>query len=221
MEQLIAGYRRFRAETWARERDRFETLAERGQSPRVLVVACSDSRVDPQMIFSAAPGELFVVRNVANLVPPYQPDAAYHGTSAALEFGVRVLGVQHVVVLGHELCGGVRALLEGMPPGTEDFVAGWMGIAREARARVLLRCEAVSDEERQEAGEQEAVRLSLENLMTFPWIREAVEAGRLRLHGAHFGIPSGKLRLLGEAGDFAPVPDTAPDDQRPFGGSNR
>src|SRR3712207_2644119 len=178
MDELIEGYRRFRAETWARERDRFEALAERGQSPRAMVIACSDSRVDPQMVFSAAPGELFVVRNVANLVPPYQPDAAYHGTSAALEFGVRVLGVEHVIVLGHALCGGVRALLEGMPPGTEDFVAPWMGIAREARARVFLRCDPASDDEaRQEAGEQEMVRLSLENLMTFPWIREAVEAG--------------------------------------------
>ena len=221
MDELIEGYRRFRAETWARERDRFETLAERGQSPRVLVVACSDSRVDPQMIFSAAPGELFVVRNVANLVPPYQPDAAYHGTSAALEFGVRVLGVERIVVLGHALCGGVRALLEGMPPGTEDFVAGWMGIAREARARVLLRCEAATDEARQEAGEQEMVRLSLENLMTFPWIRDAVEAGRLRLHGGHFGIRSGRLCVLGPSGGFAPVPDAGPEDQRPFGGSNR
>jgi len=222
MRELLAGYRRFRAETWARERERFETLAELGQSPRAMVIACSDSRVDPQMVFAAAPGELFVVRNVANLVPPYQPDAAYHGTSAALEFGVRVLKVQHIVVLGHELCGGVRALLEGMPPGTEDFVAGWMGIAREARDRVRLRCEGVSDEERQEAGEQEGVRLSLENLLTFPWIREAVEAGRLRLHGAHFGIPSGELRLLDGSGRFAPVPDDAgPEDQRPFGGSNR
>ena len=222
MDELIAGYRRFRAETWARERDRFEALAERGQRPRAMVIACSDSRVDPQMVFSAAPGELFVVRNVANLVPPYAPDADYHGTSAALEFGVRVLGVPRIVVLGHALCGGVRALLDGMPPGTEDFVAPWMGIAREARARVL-RCEPASEEARQEAGEQEMVRLSLENLLTFPWIREAVEAGRLRLHGGHFGIRSGRLSVLGEAGSFVPVGDAAagPDAQRPLGGSNR
>ena len=140
MQELLAGYRRFRAETWARERDRFEALAESGQRPRTMVVACSDSRVDPQMVFSAAPGELFVVRNVANLVPPYAPDADYHGTSAALEFGVRVLGVRHLIVLGHALCGGVQALLEGMPPGTEDFVAPWMGIAREAaRPRARMR----------------------------------------------------------------------------------
>jgi carbonic anhydrase len=210
MDELIAGYRRFRAETWARERDRFETLAERGQRPRTLVVACSDSRVDPQMVFAAAPGELFVVRNVANLVPPYQPDAAYHGTSAALEFGVRVLGVERIVVLGHALCGGVRALLDGMPPGTEDFVAPWMGIAREARARVALCCDAAApdDEARQEAGEHEMVRLSLENLLTFPWIRDAVEAGRLRLHGGHFGVRSGKLSILKNTGEFVPVGDS-------------
>jgi carbonic anhydrase len=222
MQELLAGYHRFRAETWARERDRFEALAEGGQRPRAMVVACSDSRVDPQMVFAAAPGQLFVVRNVANLVPPYQPDAACHGTSAALEFGVRVLGVRHLVVLGHALCGGVRALLEGMPPGTEDFVAPWMGIAREARARVL-ECAPASEEARQEIGEHETVRLSLRNLLTFPWIREAVEAGRLSLHGGHFGISSGTLSMLDEAGGggFVPVGDAPPSGQRPFGGSNR
>ena len=207
MDRLIEGYRRFRATHWQGERARFEAVAEHGQSPQAMIIACSDSRVDPQMIFGAGPGELFVVRNVANLVPPYEKDAAYHGTSAALEFGVRVLGVRHLIVLGHALCGGVRALLEGMPPGTEDFVAKWMGIAREARARVL-RCEPVSEEAKQEAGEHEMVRLSLENLMTFPWIREAVEAGRLRLHGGHFGVRSGRLYLLGESGEFDAVGET-------------
>ena len=198
MEDLIEGYRRFRAETWARERDRFEALAERGQSPRALVVACADSRVDPQMIFSAAPGELFVVRNVANLVPPYQPDAAYHGTSAALEFGVRVLAIRDLVVLGHGQCGGVRALLEGAPAEAADFVVPWMRIARPARDRVLA-CEPA--EARQEAGEHEVVRLSLANLMTFPWVREAVEAGRLRLHGMHFAIHTGVLAVLDRGRD--------------------
>src|SRR5689334_17838841 len=109
MDELIAGYRRFRAETWARERERFAALAA-GQRPHTMVIACSDSRTDPQMVFGAAPGELFVVRNVANLVPPYQPDAAYHGTSAALEFAVRVLGVARILVLGHAMCGGIQAL---------------------------------------------------------------------------------------------------------------
>ena len=125
MDDLLDGYRRFRAEVWPRERERFETLAARGQSPRTMVVCCSDSRADPQIIFGAAPGELFVARNVTDLVPPYAPDGAYHGTSAALEFGVRALGVGQVVVMGHALCGGVRALLEGAPAETPDFVEPW------------------------------------------------------------------------------------------------
>jgi carbonic anhydrase len=203
MDRLIEGYRRFRAETWPRERGRFEALAERGQRPRAMVIACSDSRVDPQMIFGAAPGELFVVRNVANLVPPYAPDAAYHGTSAALEFGVRVLGVRDLLVLGHGLCGGVRALLEGAPAEAADFVAPWMRIAGAARGRALA-CEPA--DARQEACEHEVVRLSLANLLTFPWLREAVEAGRLRLHGLHFDVRTGVLTALGaEGGGFAAV----------------
>ncbi len=202
MDELIAGYRRFRQENWPQLRQRFEALAEHGQHPHTMIIACSDSRVDPQMIFAAAPGELFVVRNVANLVPPYMPDAVFHGTSAAVEFGVRVLKVGHIVVLGHGLCGGIRALLEGTPPEARDFVAGWIEIARPIRARVLS-CEPV--EARQELAEHEAVRLSLANLLTFPWVAEAVQAGRLRLHGAHFAVHTGKLVLLGEDGSFTPA----------------
>ncbi len=194
MDDLLDGYRRFRAEVWPRERERFETLAARGQSPRTMVVCCSDSRADPQMIFGAAPGELFVVRNVANLVPPYAPDGAYHGTSAALEFGVRALGVGQVVVMGHALCGGVRALLEGAPAETPDFVEPWTRIAEPAR-RIAMRCEP--GEARQERCEHETVRLSVRNLMTFPWIAERVAAGRLRIRGFHFGIRSGALREIG------------------------
>jgi carbonic anhydrase len=201
MDRLIEGYRRFRAETWPREKARFEELAEQGQRPRTMVIACSDSRVDPQMIFSAGPGELFVVRNVANLVPPYMPDAAFHGTSAAVEFGVRVLGVRDLVVMGHALCGGVKALLEGVPPAAGDFVAGWITIAEKARA-AALRCD--DPEAQQEAAEHEAVRISLANLMTFPWVAEAVAAGRLTLHGAHFGVATGRLLLLQPDGSFAP-----------------
>ncbi|GGC60747.1 carbonic anhydrase [Siccirubricoccus deserti] len=201
MDALIDGYRRFRAETWPQQRARFEALAAEGQSPQTMVIACSDSRVDPQMIFSAAPGELFVVRNVANLVPPYMPDAAFHGTSAALEFAVRVLRVRQVVVLGHAQCGGVRALLEGAPPEARDFVAGWMSIAERARERVL-RCDPA---ERQEACEHETVRITLANLLTFPWVAEAVAEGRLTLHGGHFGVATGRLLRLGPDGEFVPA----------------
>ena len=199
MQRLVDGYHRFRAETWPRERARFEALAAEGQRPRAMVIACSDSRVDPQMIFSAGPGELFVVRNVASLVPPYMPDAAFHGTSAAVEFAVRVLGVQELVVMGHALCGGVKALLDGTPPGAADFVAGWMSIAARARD-VALRCDV--PEARQEIGEQEAVRISLANLMTFPFVAQAVAAGTLTLHGAHFGVATGQLVLLQPNGGF-------------------
>ncbi|GGJ25938.1 carbonic anhydrase [Neoroseomonas lacus] len=198
MDALIDGYRRFRAETWPRERARFEELAARGQRPHTMVIACSDSRVDPQMIFSAGPGELFVVRNVANLVPPYMPDAQFHGTSAAVEFAVRVLKVERVVVMGHALCGGISALLGGAPPEAQDFVAGWMGIAQRART-VALRCDA--PEQRQEIAEHEAVRISLENLMTFPWVLEAVASDRLTLHGAHFGVATGRLVLVPAQGE--------------------
>jgi carbonic anhydrase len=201
LERLLDGYRRFRADTWPRERARFEELAEQGQRPRAMVIACSDSRVDPQMIFSARPGELFVVRNVANLVPPYMPDAAFHGTSAAVEFGVRVLGVRDLLVLGHALCGGMRALLDGVPPAAGDFVAGWIGIAARAR-EVALRCD--TPEAQLEACEHEAVRISLQNLMTFPWVAEAVAEGRLTLRGAHFGVATGRLVLLQPDGSFAP-----------------
>lgn len=198
MDALIDGYRRFRAETWPQQRARFEELAARGQRPHTMVIACSDSRVDPQMIFSAGPGELFVVRNVANLVPPYMPDAKFHGTSAAVEFAVRVLKVDRIVVMGHALCGGISALLNGAPPEVQDFVAGWIGIAQRARA-VALRCDV--PEQRQEVAEHEAVRISLDNLMTFPWVAEAVAAGRLTLHGAHFGVATGRLVLVPAQGD--------------------
>lgn len=198
MDALIDGYRRFRAETWPQQRARFEELAARGQRPHTMVIACSDSRVDPQMIFSAGPGELFVVRNVANLVPPYMPDAKFHGTSAAVEFAVRVLKVDRIVVMGHALCGGISALLNGAPPEVQDFVAGWIGIAQRARA-VALRCDV--PEQRQEVAEHEAVRISLDNLMTFPWVAEAVAAGRLALHGAHFGVATGRLVLVPAQGD--------------------
>ena len=198
VDALIDGYRRFRAETWPRERARFEELAARGQRPHTMVIACSDSRVDPQMIFSAGPGELFVVRNVANLVPPYMPDAQYHGTSAAVEFAVRVLKVDRIVVMGHALCGGISALLNGAPPEVQDFVAGWIGIAQRART-VALRCDV--PEQRQEVAEHEAVRISLDNLMTFPWVREAVAAGTLSLHGAHFGVATGRLVLVPAQGE--------------------
>ena len=202
MDKMITGYHRFRAEIWPERRAQFQALAEQGQQPCTAVLACADSRVDPAMIFDAGPGEIFVIRNVANLVPPYAPDGAQHATSAALEFGVRVLGVTELIVLGHAMCGGVRALLQGTPPEVTDFVAPWIAIARAARGKVL-RC--TDPEEAQERCEQEVVKLSLENLLTFPWIAAPVRAGTLRLHGARFDIRSGILAVLGADGAFHPA----------------
>lgn len=200
MERLLTGYRQFRASLSPEQSELFARLAQ-GQSPRAMVVACVDSRVDPQMIFAAAPGELLVVRNIANLVPPYRPNADYHGTSAALEFGVRSVKVEHIIVLGHAQCGGIGALLNGAGETGSDFVASWMSIAAVARVRAL----AVGEAERQRHCELEGIKLSLENLMTFPWIEERVTAGKLQLHGLFFDIPNGAL-LRFEKGGFRPVP---------------
>jgi carbonic anhydrase len=202
MDKLLDGYLRFRRDAWPDRRRLFEMLADRGQQPRAMVITCADSRVDPSMIFDTGPGELFVVRNVASLVPPYAPDTAHHGTSAALEFGVRVLGVPDLLVMGHALCGGVRALLEGAPPEASDFVAQWIAIAEPARQRTLA---YAHKSEWQLRCEQETVKLTLETLLTFPWINQRVAAGTLRLHGAHFDIRSGELSLLQTDGAFAAV----------------
>jgi carbonic anhydrase len=155
------------------------------------------------MIFDADPGELFVIRNVANLVPPYAPDGAYHGTSAAVEFAVRVLEVRDVIVLGHAMCGGVRALLTGEVGAATDFVAPWMAIAAPARARAVR--DGAEAEAAQDAGEHEVVKVSLENLRTYPWLAERVAAGRLALHGARFDIRDGRLEMLGADGAFRAV----------------
>jgi len=194
---LLEGYRRFREDVWPGERLRYELLSERGQRPETLVVSCSDSRVDPPTVFGAAPGELFVIRNVAGLVPPYQPDGGCHGTSAALEFGVRVLKVARIVVLGHAQCGGVKAAVEGAPPEASDFVAPWMALAGQ-----VLGCapNSASRADRLSLCELAVVRLSLENLLTFPWIAEAVAAGRLTLHGMQFDIHTGVLANVGPDG---------------------
>ena len=202
MDGLLNGYARFRAGAWPERKRMFERLAERGQAPRAMVIACADSRVDPGMIFDAGPGELFVVRNVANLVPPYAPDGAHHATSAALEFGVRVLRVGHLIVMGHGMCGGITALIHGAPDQATDFLMPWINIAAKARDRVLA-CDDGTDP--QLALEQEAVSLSLENLRGYPWIAERLNDGSMELHGAHFDVRHGILNLLDADGAFRPA----------------
>ena len=200
MHDLIEGYKRFRALGWLEKKATYERLSE-GQKPKALVIACVDSRVDPAAIFDVGPGELLVVRNVANLVPPYAPDSAYHGTSAALEFGIRVLEIPNLVVLGHGQCGGVSALLNGAPEQAQDFVAPWMQIARDARTEAVKQPE----EQRQLCCEREVIKISCNNLMSFPWIAERVADGRLNIHGAWYAIKTGALEILQEDGSFEAV----------------
>ncbi|MDQ3245939.1 MAG: carbonic anhydrase [Pseudomonadota bacterium] len=199
--ELVAGYRRFREQGWVRERERWAELAE-GQNPKVMVIACSDSRVEPAQIFDVKPGEIFVVRNVANLAPPFETTPGRHGVSAALEFAVTQLEVEEIVVVGHGSCGGCAAALTGQfdsaDHGAGHFIAEWVELLREARDRVKER-HPVFDADAFLEMELEAVRVSLANLRTFPWIAERENAGKLTLHGAHFAITKGQLYLLDEA----------------------
>jgi carbonic anhydrase len=204
---LISGYRRFRETGWARQRERWSELAE-GQSPKVMVIACSDSRVDPSQIFDTAPGEMFVVRNIANLVPPYELGGGRHGVSAALEFAVTQLEVPEIVVVGHGACGGVHAALtrrfEGAAPGAGGFIAHWVDLLDEARDRITA--ELGDGPAAIRAMELETVKVSIANLRTFPCIPEREQAGRLRIHGAYFAITDGVLHLLDDqTGEFAPA----------------
>jgi carbonic anhydrase len=195
VDRLVEGYRRFRGDYFVNNREHLTALAER-QTPSIAIVSCCDSRVDPGIVFDARPGELFVIRNVANLVPPFEAEGRYHGTSAALEFAVTGLCVSDIVVLGHAGCGGIRALLSAEPSVGGAFVSAWMDIAAEARKEVLGRTDLSTAEERQCACEQSAVRLSLDNLLTFPWVAERVRQGRLKLHGWYYDLQSGRITRL-------------------------
>jgi len=208
LQEMIEGYRRFREHGWKRERERWSELAE-GQSPKVMVLACSDSRTDPTQIFDARPGQMFVVRNVANLAPPFETSGGYHGVSAALEFAVTQLEVEEVLVLGHGFCGGCAAALTGQfdeaEHGEGHFIAAWVDMLRDARETVRS-SHAELDADAFLAMEREAVKVSLANLRTFPWVIEREAAGRLKLHGGHFSISEGRLYLLDEAeGEFRPA----------------
>jgi len=200
---LIDGYQRFRTSEYRRHRDRWEELSE-GQSPRVMVIACSDSRVDPAQIFDTVPGEIFVVRNIANLVPPFEEGGGRHGVSAALEFAVTQLEVPEIVVLGHGACGGVSAALsqrfKGAPAGRGGFIAHWIDMLDDARERIVD--ELGTGPEAVRALELETVRISIANLRTFPCIPEREAAGKLKLHGAYFAIADGVLHVMDEQGKF-------------------
>ena len=200
--RLRDGYSFFRSARLPTEQSRYRDLAERGQSPETMIIGCCNSRVAPEVIFDAGPGELFVVRNVANLVPPYSPDGTYHGVSAAVEYAVEVLRLRHIVVLGHARCGGIEAFASNAPPG--DFIGKWMSLIAPVAADIRSREEAPG-------GylirlEQASLKHSLDNLMTFPCVRIACEQGRLILHGAYFNVATGELSALDPAsGRFVPV----------------
>lgn len=205
---LIEGYRRFRATGWAERRERWAALRE-GQEPRVMVIACADSRTDPALVFDADPGEIFVVRNIAAMVPPFETTPGRHGVSAALEFAVQVLKVREIVIMGHGMCGGCRAALtqelHGAEPGQGGFIADWIALLDEARRPIAEKL-GTEGREAERAMEHAAVRVSLENLRTFPCVSELEAKGRLRLRGAFFAIADGVLHLLDEeTGEFAPA----------------
>lgn len=204
---LVDGYRRFKTHGWMEQRERWTRLAG-GQNPQLMVIACSDSRVDPTIIFDTSPGEIFMVRNVANMVPPFETSPGHHGVSAALEFAVTQLEVPEIVVLGHQSCGGCAAALtrrfEGAPVGQGGFIDDWMSLLDDARDRVIA--EHGTGEAAVRALEWEAVKVSIANLRTFPCVPVREKAGKLRIHGAYFAVADGILHLLDEdTGEFSPA----------------
>jgi carbonic anhydrase len=197
ISKVTAGFKQLRGGRFEEQRGTYETLVDEGQRPKVALIACSDSRVDPTIVLQADPGDLFIVRNVANLVPPFEEGGEYHGTSAALEFAVQNLEVDHLIVLGHAHCGGIRSMFEEREDGADDsqFVVPWMSLVRSAYLRVQGTMPDATIEEKARVCEQSAVLVSLENLMTFPSIRDRVSDGRLRLHGWYIDIRSCSLHV--------------------------
>ncbi|MFO1150266.1 MAG: carbonic anhydrase [Alsobacter sp.] len=206
-DRLIQGYQAFVDDRLPRERTRFQDLAAKGQRPEIMLIGCCDSRVSPEVIFDASPGEIFVVRNVANLVPPFETGGDYHSTSAALEFAVQALRVKHIVVLGHGRCGGIRAYADDAEPlSPGDFIGKWMTLVRPAAERAGAPAPGESLEDYVERLALISVEKSLENLLTFPCVRILSERGKIQLHGAYFDVSTGILRVRDPAtGAFAPA----------------
>jgi len=207
-EKLADRYRRFHHRHFLPKAEAFEELAVYGQDPDAMVISCSDSRVDPEMIFSAMPGELFVVRNVASLVPPYETGGNFHGVSSAIEFAVLNLRIKHIIVMGHSGCGGIKAALDQTAAKQTEaqFISRWMSMLDDARLRVIAANQLATPQERHAALEKEGIKTSIKHLRTFPFVAEAENKGRLSLHGAHFDIASGTLSVLNHSrGDFYPL----------------
>lgn len=206
MDKLVDGFREFREGYYKNHEAMLKQLATGGQSPRAVFIACSDARMEPAIIFGTAPGDIFMVRNVANLVPPYSPDGDFHGTSAALEFAVLVLKVKQIIVMGHALCGGMSALLRDQPvPGiADDFIGAWMKIAAPARERALAMAKGDMTLA-QSLVEKEGLKTSLSNLLTFPWIKSRVDIGEVAIHALYFDLATGTLSRLHYDGEFRAV----------------
>jgi carbonic anhydrase len=195
---LLEGYSNFRSGRYASEEERYRRLGEGAQKPKIMVIACCDSRAAPETIFDAGPGEIFVVRNVANLVPPYTPDGGHHSTSAALEFAVLALGVQHIVVMGHGRCGGIHAAVQDSIPLTHtDFIGSWMRAIKDV-ARIIPRSTELNEHLHERLIERASIEHSLANLRTFPWIRMKENTKTLTLHGVWFDISLGELHTYDE-----------------------
>jgi carbonic anhydrase len=202
-QHLLDGHANFLAGRYAREKERIRDLAETGQTPSTLIIACCDSRAAPEMIFDAGPGELFVLRNVANLVPTYQPDGGQHGTSAAIEFAIKGLSVSNIVVMGHGRCGGIKAALDPnmKPLDAGDFIGKWMSMLGELPSQ-LGQNTLMTAAERQTAMERISIRNSIRNLRTFPYVKNLEDEGKLAVHGAWFDISTGELWIMDNSGDF-------------------
>lgn len=205
---LVDGYKNFLTNKYPGQADLYRCLAETGQEPKTMIIACCDSRADPAVIFSAGPGEIFVVRNVANLVPPHEPHGDYHGTSSALEFAVEGIGVETILVMGHARCGGINAYLSGLyePTDLPGFIGRWMSLLNPARTEALRDMHDAPIERQREALEHASIRHSIENLKTFPCIKERLADGRIRLRGAYFDIADGTMLSLDpDSGQFVPL----------------
>lgn len=211
LQKLIQGYKNFQIEYFKNPKNKlYQDLTEKGQSPKTMVIACSDSRVDPTIILNTEPGDLFVVRNVANLVPPCENNQGYHGTSAALEFAVQTLEVNHIIILGHSYCGGIRELLEHPEHLTDikenSFLRSWMHIAEAARENAIEKSQNLSFDELAKCCERESLGASLQNLLSFPWVNEKVEKGELVLHAWHFDLKTGTIHQLNQStNQFEPL----------------
>jgi len=207
LDKLVEGFRNFKRRYYIAEPELYEELVDRGQAPKTLIIACCDSRVHPAQVLNTSPGDIFVVRNVANLVPPFEDDGKSHGTSAAIEYGVKHLKVEHVIVFGHGQCGGIKNLMTGDVDSEDDsFIDSWMSTAVPSRDKILENHAEKSFEEQCQICEQATIEVSVKNLLSFPWIKSRVDAGKLDVHGWYFEIEKGILfELNQEDGSFLSI----------------